>query len=140
MSERPACSVATQHRSSQRYSAKRADAEPRLIARMLEIVREHPRFGYRRIAKLLQREGHRIGFDRTYHLWRRQGLKVPRKPKKQRRVGDSHQGLHSSSCGKTEPCLGLGLCLVSVHGLFGKTGKSDLALVERIGDNILYVA
>ena len=29
---------------------------------------------------------------------------------------------------------------VSVHGLFGKTGKSDLALVERIGDNILYVA
>ena len=30
--------------------------------------------------------------------------------------------------------------VVSVHGLFGKTGKSDLALVERIGDNILYVA
>jgi hypothetical protein len=24
--------------------------------------------------------------------------------------------------------------------LFGKTGKSDLALVERIGDNILHVA
>ena len=92
VSERHACSVAGQHRSSQRYVAKRADDEPRLIARMQELVREHPRFGYRRIAKLLQREGHRIGFDRAYRLWRREGLKVPRKPKKKRRLGDSDQG------------------------------------------------
>ena len=54
---------------------------------MLELVREHPRFGYRRIAKLLQREGHRVGLDRAYRLWRREGLKVPRKPKKKRRLG-----------------------------------------------------
>ncbi len=92
MSERRACSAATQHRSSQRYEAKRADDEPRVLTRMQELVREHPRFGYRRIAKLLQREGHRIGFDRAYRLWRREGLKVPRKAKKKRRVGDSHQG------------------------------------------------
>lgn len=92
VSERHACSVTDQHRSSQRYVAKRSDDEPRLIARMLELVREHPRFGYRRIAKLLQREGHRIGFDRAYRLWRREGLKVPQKPKKKRRLGDSDQG------------------------------------------------
>ncbi len=92
MSERRACSVAAQHRSSQRYAAKRVADEPRLIARMLELVCEHPRFGYRRITKLLQREGHRVGFDRAYRLWRREGLKVPRKPKKKRRLGDSTQG------------------------------------------------
>ena len=92
MSERRACVVADQHRSSQRYQAKRADDEPRLVSRMLELVREHPRFGYRRIAKLLQREGHRVGFDRAYRLWRREGLRVPRKPKKKRRLGTSAQG------------------------------------------------
>lgn len=92
MSERRACKVADQHRSSQRYQVKRPDDEPRLISRMLELVREFPRFGYRRIAKLLQREGHRIGFDRAYRLWRREGLKVPRKPKKKRRLGTSDQG------------------------------------------------
>lgn len=92
VSERRACSAAAQHRSSQRYEAKRADDEPQLIARMLELVGEHPRFGYRRIAKLLQREGHRIGFDRAYRLWRREGLKVPQKAKKKRRLGDSDQG------------------------------------------------
>ena len=92
VSQRRACSVAGQHRSSQRYAAKRADDEPHLVSRMLELVGEHPRFGYRRIAKLLQREGHRVGFDRAYRLWRREGLKVPRKTKKKRRLGGSNQG------------------------------------------------
>lgn len=92
MSERRACRTADQHRSSQRYVAKRTGDEPQLLARMLELVRDHPRFGYRRIAKLLQREGHRVGFDRMYRLWRREGLKVPRKPRKKRRLGDSSQG------------------------------------------------
>ena len=92
VSERRACSVAEQHRSSQRYKPSPREDEPRLVARMLELVREHPRFGYRRIAKLLQREGHRAGFDRVYRLWRREGLKVPQKPRKKRRLGTSDSG------------------------------------------------
>ena len=92
VSERRACDVAGQHRSSQRYEAQRPDDEPGIITRMLELVREHPRFGYRRIAKLLQREGHRVGFDRAYRLWRREGLQVPRKARKKRRLGASDQG------------------------------------------------
>jgi len=54
---------------------------------MLELVKRHPRFGYRRIAVLLSREGFQAGFDRVYRLWRREGLKVPRKTKKKRRLG-----------------------------------------------------
>lgn len=92
VSERRACCLTEQHRSSQRYEAKPADDEPVVVARMLELVREHPRFGYRRIARLLQREGHRVGFDRAYRLWRREGLKVPQKPRKKRRLGNSSQG------------------------------------------------
>lgn len=92
VSERRACDVAGQHRSSQRYEAQRPDDEPGIITRMLELVREHPRFGYRRIAKLLQREVHRVGFNRAYRLWRREGLQVPRKARKKRRLGASDQG------------------------------------------------
>jgi putative transposase len=54
---------------------------------MLELVREHPRFGYRRIWALLRREGWRVNPKRVYRLWRREGLKVPRKVKKRRRLG-----------------------------------------------------
>ena len=59
---------------------------------MRELVRRHPRFGYRRIARLLQREGYQAGFDRVYRLWRREGLKVPRKQRKRRRLGKSANG------------------------------------------------
>ncbi|MCH2204035.1 MAG: hypothetical protein MK102_18875 [Fuerstiella sp.] len=58
---------------------------------MLKLVREHPRFGYRQIAMLLQREGHRLGFDRAFRLWRREGLKVAQNPKKRHHLGMSNQ-------------------------------------------------
>ena len=71
------------------------DAEPDeasvVAARMPALVREHPRFGYRRIARLPQCEGHRVDLDRAYRLWLREGLKVPQEPRKQRRLDHSHQ-------------------------------------------------
>jgi len=54
---------------------------------MLELVREHPRFGYRRIWTLLRRQGWRVNRKRIYRLWRREGLKVPPKKRKKRRLG-----------------------------------------------------
>ena len=59
---------------------------------MLELVRDHPRFGYRRIWALLRWEGWRVNAKRIYRLWRREGLKVPRKQRKRRRLGSSDQG------------------------------------------------
>jgi len=56
---------------------------------MLELVREHPRFGYRRIWALLRREGWRVNRKRIYRLWRQEGLRVPRKQRKKRRLGSS---------------------------------------------------
>jgi transposase InsO family protein len=54
---------------------------------MLELVKEHPRYGYRRMWALLRREGWRVNRKRVYRLFRREGLKVPRKKKKRRRLG-----------------------------------------------------
>jgi putative transposase len=89
VSERQACRVLGQHRSTQRQRPRTKEKERRLVARMLELVRQHPRFGYRRIWALLRREGWRVNRKRVWRLWRQQGLKVPRKQRKKRRLGSS---------------------------------------------------
>jgi putative transposase len=89
VSERRACRVLGQPRSTQRQAPKPKEEEGRLVARLLELVRQHPRYGYRRIWALLRREGWRVNRKRVWRLWRRQGLKVPRKQRKKRRLGSS---------------------------------------------------
>jgi putative transposase len=90
VSERRACRVLGQQRSTQRLPPRTGtDEEARLVARMLELVRKHPRYGYRRIWALLRREGWRVNRKRVHRLWRQQGLKVPRKQRKKRRLGSS---------------------------------------------------
>jgi putative transposase len=89
VSERRACEVLNQPRSCQRYQAKPRDDEPRLIARMRELARQRPRFGYRRIGALLRREAWSASNTRVLRLWRQEGLKVPQKKRKRRRLGTS---------------------------------------------------
>jgi putative transposase len=89
VSQRRACRVLGQARSTQRQEPRRKEGEESLVRRMLELVRRHPRFGYRRIWALLRREGWRVNRKRVYRLWRQQGLKVPKKQRKKRRLGSS---------------------------------------------------
>jgi transposase InsO family protein len=90
VSERRACRVLGQPRSTQRQQPKTTKGEEeRLLGQMLELVRRHPRYGYRRIWALLRRDGWRVNRKRVYRLWRQQGLKVPRKQRKKRRLGCS---------------------------------------------------
>ena len=92
VSERRACKALDQPRSSQRYEPQPRSDEPAVVKRMLELVRERPRFGYRRIGRLLAAEGWRVGLSRVFRLWRREGLKVPQKKRKRRRLGSSANG------------------------------------------------
>ena len=92
MSQRRACRVLGQPRSTQRQEPRRREGEEALVRRMLELVRRHPRFGYRRIWALLRREGWRVNRKRVHRLWRQQGLRVPRKQHKKRRLGSSANG------------------------------------------------
>ncbi len=94
MSERRACCVLSQPRSTQRRQAKRRRDEAALVKRIRELVVKRPRFGYRRIAALLQREGWRANAKRIYRLWRQEGLKVPRKKRKRRSLGMSANACH----------------------------------------------
>lgn len=92
LSERRACQAIGQPRSSQRYDAKPRDDEPRLLKRLLQLVRRRPRFGYRRIAALLRADGYAASESRILRLWRREGLKVPKKKRKRRRLGVAENG------------------------------------------------
>ena len=91
-SERQACRALSQPRSTQRYACRQRDDERILVERMLSLVREHPRYGYRRIWALLRDEGRRVNRKRVYRLWRKEGLKVPQKQRKRRRLGHSGNG------------------------------------------------
>ena len=68
VSERRACDVVGQPRSSQRYQAKPRVDEPALVKRMLELVGDRPRFGYRRIAWQLREESFEASDTRVYRL------------------------------------------------------------------------
>jgi transposase InsO family protein len=86
--------VLHQPRSSQRYEAKPRDDEEALVKRMRELAGQRPRFGYRRIAALLRREGWSASATRILRLWRQEGLKVPPKRRQKRHLGTSDQACH----------------------------------------------
>jgi transposase InsO family protein len=93
LSERRACKVTSQPRSTQRYAPRIDDDERRVVACMHELVRKNPRFGYRRIAIKLREEGFRVNDKRVYRLWKQEGFKVPKKPVRKRRLGDCSNGV-----------------------------------------------
>lgn len=85
--------MADQPRSTQRYVPQVKQDEPALIQRMQELVRRHPRFGYRRIGAMLRAEGRRINLKRVLRLWKKEGFRVPTRTHKKRRLGHSDNGI-----------------------------------------------
>lgn len=75
-----------QPRSTQRYKIIITDREKRLTTRIIELAREYGRYGYRRITALLNREGWRVNHKKVQRIWRREGLKVPQRQPKRRRL------------------------------------------------------
>jgi putative transposase len=79
-SERRACGLAMLAVSSYRYSSRRSD-EP-LRSKLVELAREKPRFGYRRLHVLLRRSGERVNHKRVHRIYREAGLMIRRKKRK----------------------------------------------------------
>ena len=86
VSERRACLVAGQWRSTQRLPSRPIpDEEAKLRRRLRDIAREHPRWGWKTAHAILRREGWAINRKRTQRLWRSEGLKRPAACKRKRR-------------------------------------------------------
>ncbi len=63
------------------------DDDKRLRAFLIAFSRRRPRFGWRRAAKAARREGWAVGDKRVRRLWRDEGLRVPRRPRRKRLSG-----------------------------------------------------
>jgi putative transposase len=91
--ERRVCRVLGQARSTQRYKPVEREDEQRIVRRLHELARQHPRRGYRLMCGMLRLEGFRVNFKRVHRLWRCEGFKVPQKQHKRRRLGHSENGI-----------------------------------------------
>ncbi len=85
-------------RSTQRYECRTSGEEARLTRRIVALASEYGRYGYRRIAALLRHEGWLVNHKRVERIWRREGLKVPRKQPKRGRLW-----LNDGSCIRLRP-------------------------------------
>ena len=99
ISERRACAVAGQHRSTQRKRPRGRDDEEALTAAIIRLASQYGRYGYRRITALLRTEGWHVNAKRVQRIWRREGLKVPQKQPKRGRLW-----LNDGSCIRLRPC------------------------------------
>ena len=87
VSERRACQALGQHRSTQRKPPQGREDEARLTEDIITLARHYGRYGYRKIAELLRVEaGWVVNDKRVERIWRREGLKVPAKQPKPRRL------------------------------------------------------
>lgn len=98
VSERLACRVLGQHRSTQRKKPTRPDDEAALTADITSLATQYGRYGYRRITAMLRQRGWRVNAKRVARIWRREGLKVPAKQPKRGRLW-----LNDGSCVRLRP-------------------------------------
>jgi putative transposase len=89
VSERWACRVVGQPRSTQRHQPTRAEDDAALRAELRRFSKDRPRWGYRRAHHRLGELGWEINRKRVQRLWREEGLRVPQRRRKRRRLGDS---------------------------------------------------
>jgi putative transposase len=85
LSERRACTVIKQKRSSQRYQSQKNDDD--LRACLIRLAAERRRFGYRRLAIMARREGVMCNVKRIRRVYREAGLAVRRRKGRKRALG-----------------------------------------------------
>jgi putative transposase len=98
ISQRRASRVLGRARSTMRYQRRQRSGEDALIKAIRRLARRHPRFGYKRVHVLLQREGWNVNRKRVRRLWNELGLRRAPRRKKPRR--SAHPGSSANSCVK----------------------------------------
>ena len=81
MSERRACKLLEMDRSSYRYEPQ-PDRNAALREELIQLARQKPRYGYRRLGALLERRGQRVNHKRLYRIYREEHLAVRRLKRK----------------------------------------------------------
>jgi putative transposase len=98
VSQRRACKVIGQPRKTQRRTFKVKDDEEALRTAIIDLALQYGRYGYRRITEMLKREGFWVNHKRVERIWREEGLKVPKRQPKRKRLW-----LNDGSCIRLRP-------------------------------------
>jgi len=99
VSERRACRVLDQARATQRRNLSPLSDEKQLTNDIIALATKYGRYGYRKITALLNNEyGWRVNHKRVERIWRKEGLKVPKKQPKRKRLW-----LNDGSCIRLRP-------------------------------------
>jgi len=86
VSERRACLVIGQSRTTQRYKPRINELKEQIRGEVISLASQYGRYGYRTVTSMLQNVGWKIGKDAVYTIWREEGLKVPSKQPKRKRI------------------------------------------------------
>ena len=81
VSQRRACELNRIDRSSYRYQPQ-PDRNVDLRRRLTSLAREKPRWGYRRLAVLLEKKGEKVNPKRLFRVYQQAGLGVRRRERK----------------------------------------------------------
>ena len=105
VSQRRACAVVGQHRSTQRRPpAARAGSDAAYGEWLCRFAQSHPRWGWRKAHDVAVREGLAVNPKRTLRLWRTHHLqRPPQRRHKRRRLGDGTPRLASSHPSSSKP-------------------------------------
>jgi len=98
ISQRRACRAVQISQRVARYQPIRRADEDALHSRIIELACDYGRYGYKRITALLRVEGWCVNHKRVERIWREEGLKVPQKQPKRRRLW-----LNDGSCIRLRP-------------------------------------
>jgi len=98
VSERRACKVLEQARATQRRNISPPSDEQQLTNDITALATRYGRYGYRRITAMLKDNGWQVNHKRVERIWRKEGLKVPRKQPKRGRLW-----LNDGSCIRLRP-------------------------------------
>ena len=96
VSERRACRVLGQPRTTQRYQPRRPADERKLLAEMRRIAHRRPRFGSPRVHRTLKATGWCVNHKRVERIWREENMQVPKKQHRRRRL---------PRCGSENSCV-----------------------------------
>ena len=86
VAERRACRVLQINRNSCRYEPVKRSDEDDIRAAIIRLVTNYGRVGYRMVTYMLRNEGILINHKRVERIWREEGLKLPKKQVKKRRL------------------------------------------------------
>src|SRR5207247_7806159 len=79
LSGRRACALLSVARSTIRYVSRLIARDAPVVPAMRALAGQYPRYGYRTIRIFLRRQGHVMGTDRAYRLWRQESLEGPKR-------------------------------------------------------------